>query len=48
MSGLSQPSVAPPGGVAPVSRRAMNLAHFLARAARRTRRAARWSAARRA
>ncbi|CUK00501.1 4-chlorobenzoate--CoA ligase [Achromobacter sp. 2789STDY5608615] len=35
MSGQSQPSVAPPGGVAPVSRRAMNLAHFLAQAARR-------------
>lgn len=35
MSGPLQPVLAPPGGVAPVSRRAMNLAHFLVQAARR-------------
>ncbi|CUJ26794.1 acyl-CoA synthetase [Achromobacter xylosoxidans] len=35
MSGPSQQVAAPPGGVAPVSRRVMNLAHFLVQAARR-------------
>lgn len=35
MSGPLEQALAPPGGVAPVSRRAMNLAHFLVQAARR-------------
>lgn len=35
MSGPQEQALAPPGGVAPVSRRVMNLGHFLVQAARR-------------